>query len=309
MDKKRQQLAREFWDRSDILSLSNDNYSLYVKNLINRMLEQDIGNGDITTNSLIDENKEIKAVITAKENGIVAGIDEVSLMLNKEKVTVLKKDGSLVKNNDIILEIKGNAGKILGYERTLLNILQRMSGIATLTYNIKKSVNNNCFIAGTRKTILNLLDKKALSAGGALTHRLNLNDAVLIKDNHLAVLSNDIGKALKQAAENIETKYIEIEVKNEEEALKAAEVISELKSEKLFAIMFDNMKVTMIKNTIDKIYNIETNKKLKNKILFEASGGINSENIGEYSKTGVDIISLGFLTHFAKAFDFSMGIK
>jgi nicotinate-nucleotide pyrophosphorylase (carboxylating) len=319
----RSKLVLEFWDRKSFFK--TEEYYSYVKNLINKKIKEDLGGGDITTDSLIDKNKEIKAVIIAREDGIVAGIEEISLILEKEEVTALKKDGDVVKNGDTILSINGNARKILAYERTLLNILQRMSGIATLTYNTRKLVNNNCFIAGTRKTLLSLLDKKAISIGGALTHRLNLNDSILIKDNHLNILDNNIEKALELAVKNAEIKYMEIEVKNEEEALKSAEVISNLSSEKLFAIMFDNMKATMIKRTIDKIYNIKkikNNEKLNarkssisgtnsvgNKILFETSGGIDNENIAEYSKTGVDIISLGFLTHSPKAFNFSMEIK
>ena len=315
----RSNLVLEFWDRKSFFE--TEEYPSYAKNLINEKIKEDIDKGDITTNSLIDENKEIKAHIIAREDGIVAGIEEISLIL-KEEVTVIKKDGSEVKNGDIILEINGNARKILAYERTILNILQRMSGIATLTYNTQKLA--DCFIAGTRKT-LSLLDKKAVSVGQGLTHRLNLNDLILIKDNHLKILGNNIGEALELAVKNTEIKDIEIEVKNEEEALEAAETITKLKSEKLFAIMFDNMTPMEIKSTITKINNIlknnttiiknSINNNLKNNnetekiILVEASGGINKNNIEEYSKTGVDIISLGFLTHSAKALDLSLEIK
>ncbi|HJO01743.1 MAG TPA: carboxylating.nicotinate-nucleotide diphosphorylase, partial [Candidatus Woesearchaeota archaeon] len=265
--------------------------------------------------SLIDKNKEIKAVILSRGEGIVAGIEEVSLMLNEEKVTVLKKDGSEVKNRDIILEINGNARKILAYERTLLNVMQRMSGIATAVYNFKKSIKNNCLIAATRKTLFPLMDKKAVSVGGSLTHRLTLNDAALIKHTHMKIINNGLEKALRLTAENDRIKYIEIEIKNEEEALKAAEAIYNLKSEKLFAIMFDNMECSMIKNSINKINNIinknliNNDEKLKNKILFEASGGINENNIEEYSKTGVDVVSIGLITHSSKAFDMSLQVR
>jgi len=226
-------------------------------------------------------------------------------MLNEEKVTSLKKDGSMVKNNDIILEIEGNARRILAYERTLLNIMQRMSGIATAVYNLKGIIKNDCFIAGTRKTLFPLLDKKAVSVGGALTHRLTLNDAVLIKHTHMKIINNGFDKALRLTAKNDGIKYIELEIKNEEEALKAAEEIFNLKSQKLFAIMFDNMKAPIIKQAIIKI-----NKNFKNnKILFEASGGINQSNIEEYSKTGADIISVGSITHSPKAFDMSLQVR
>jgi nicotinate-nucleotide pyrophosphorylase (carboxylating) len=146
--------------------------------------------------------------------------------------------------------------------------------------------------------------------GGGLTHRLNLNDFILIKDNHLKILNNNIKKALMLAVKNGKSKHIEIEVKNEKEALEAANSIKRLKSNKNFAILFDNMKATKIKNTIKKINNlINENIKNNNKILFEASGNINQNNIKEYSKTGVDVISLGLLTHSVKAFDLSLEIK
>jgi len=309
----RDKLILEFWDRKSFFKTKE--YYSSVKNLINEKIKEDFDGGDITTDSLIDKNKEIKAVILSRGGGIVAGIEEVSLMLNEEKVTVLKKDGSEVKNRDIILEINGNARKILAYERTLLNVMQRMSGIATAVYNFKKSIKNNCLIAATRKTLFPLMDKKAVSVGGALTHRLTLNDAALIKHTHMKIINNGLEKALRLTDENDRIKYIEIEIKNEEEALKAAEAISNLKSEKLFAIMFDNMECSMIKNSINKINNIinknliNNDEKLKNKILFEASGGINENNIEEYSKTGVDVVSIGIITHSSKAFDMSLQVR
>ena len=153
----RKQLVLEFWDRSKQLNLNNKKYKHYVENFFKNKLEQDLGKGDITTNSLIPKNKNIKASVIIRDNGIIAGMEEVSLLINKFKVKKYKKDGDRVKNNDKILEIYGNARKILNYERTLLNILQRMSGIATLTYKTKKLA--NCFIAGTRKTLFPLFDE------------------------------------------------------------------------------------------------------------------------------------------------------
>ncbi|MDP6143107.1 MAG: carboxylating nicotinate-nucleotide diphosphorylase [Candidatus Marinimicrobia bacterium] len=306
----RDKLVLEFWDRKSFFKTKE--YYSSVKNLINEKIKEDFDGGDITTDSLIDKNKEIKAVILSRGEGIVAGIEEVSLMLNEEKVTVLKKDGNEVKNKDIILEINGNARKILAYERTLLNIMQRMSGIVTAVYNIKKSIKNNCLIAATRKTLFPLIDKKAVSVGGALTHRLTLNDAALIKHTHMKIINNDLENALRLTAENDRIKYIEIEIKNEAEALKAAEAISNLKSEKLFAIMFDNMECSMIRNSINEINNMinkNNDEKLKNKILFEASGEVNENNIEEYSKTGVDVVSIGLITHSSKAVDMSLQVR
>ena len=303
-------MVLEFWDRSEYLDMKNKTYRNSIKSLINEKLREDFYNKDITTNSLISKNQEIKAIIAAKQNGVIAGLEEISAFLKNNGIKIIKKnekDGATVRKSIIILEIYGNARKILSYERALLNIMQRMSGIATLTNNTKKLIKNNCFISGTRKTLFPLIDKKAISIGGGLTHRLNLNDSVLIKDNHLRLLENNIEKALILATRNKKAKYIEIEVKNEKEALEAASAIKKIKSKKLFAIMFDNMEASIIKNTIKKINNYKNydynNKKI---ILFEASGSINEKNILEYSKTGVDVISLGFLTHSVKAFDMSL---
>jgi len=312
MAKERTKLVLKFWDRSKYLSTNNKKYRNYVEKIINEKLKEDKINNDITTNSLINRNKKIKAFIIAKQNGIIAGIEEVSSFLKTKniKFKIIKNDVIFVYKKNIIIEIYGNARKILSYERTLLNILQRMSGIATLAYSLKILIKNNCFISGTRKTLFPLIDKKAVSVGGGLTHRLNLNDSILIKDNHLKLLNGNIKKALKLANKSNKTKYVEIEVKNEKETLEAAMAIKKIKSKKMFAIMFDNMEASMIKTIIIKINNILKNKTNDKKIiLFEASGNINEKNILKYSKTGVDVISLGFLTHSVKAFDMSLEIR
>lgn len=316
MNNGRQKLAREFWDRSEKLSVHNEDYSLYAGKLISEKLIEDCANNDLTTGSLISKHKKIKATVVAKQDGIIAGLDESFLF--DLKIKKLKNDGDNIRKGDFILEIHDNARKILRYERTLLNLLQRMSGIATSTHNLKKSIRGKCFIAGTRKTLF-LFDKKAVSIGGGLTHRLNLKDLILIKDNHLKLLGNDIGGALKLANRNSKVKYIEIEVKNGKEALESARTILRLRSKKSFAVMFDNMDAQTIKDTIIKINNILKKEKPENKrygngiankkvILFEASGGITEKNILEYSKTGVDAISSGMLTHSAGALDLSLEI-
>jgi len=297
---ERKTLIRKFWSRKEFLSIKNKQYNSFLISFINKKIKEDIKKGDLTTNAII-KNEKITAYIIAKQPGIIAGIEEISFFLKKNSINCkpLKKDGQKVKNKDIIIKIYGNARKILNYERTILNILQRMSGIATYSYNLSQKV--NCQIAGTRKTLFDLLDKKAISVGNCLTHRLNLNDFVMIKDNHLKILNNNIEKALKLANKS-KTKFIEIEVKNKKEALKAANFISSLKTNKLFAIMFDNMNPREIKEPIIKI------KKINKKILFEVSGNMNEANIKKFSKTGTDIISLGSLTHSVKAFDLSLRI-
>ena len=297
----------EFWGRSKLLNLGNKRYSDYVKNFFEDKLKDDMINKDITTKILI-KNNSARASIVAKEDGILSGMEECSILFKGLKVKNKKKDGEKIKKGQVITELSGNINKFLGVERTILNVLQRMSGIATIIYNLNKKIKNNCKIAATRKTLWGLLDKKAVSTGKGLTHRLNLSDGILIKDNHIKALNNDIKTALILADNNKKTKFIEIEVANKRQALKAALTISSLKnkkSKKIFAIMLDNMSPKEIKKTIDEI----KSKKLQNNVLFEASGNINEKNIAKYSKTGIDIISLGFITHSAKALDIALEIK
>lgn len=297
---ERKTLIKKFWDRKSFLSIKNKQYNSFLINFINKKIKDDVKKSDLTTNALI-KNQKITAYIIAKQPGVIAGIEEICFFLKKNKMDCkpLKNDGQKIKNKDIIIKISGNAKKILSYERTILNILQRMSGIATNVYNLSQKINNK--VAGTRKTLFDLLDKKAISVGKCLTHRLNLNDFVMIKDNHIKILNNNIEKTLI-LADKSKTKFIEIEVKNKKEALKAANFISNLKSNKLFAIMFDNMNPREIKESIKKIKNIN------NKILFEVSGNINKKSIEKFSKTGTDIISVGSLTHSARAFDLSLKV-
>jgi nicotinate-nucleotide pyrophosphorylase (carboxylating) len=296
----------EFFDRKDLLNLKNEKYNKYIRELFEIQLAEDLGDGDLTTDALISKKQDVIAQIISNQEGIIAGIEEGLQLANKENVNIIKKDGDKVSPGDLVLEIQGNASRIMGYERTLVNIIQRMSGIATLARKTIELARGKCLIAATRKTLPHLIDKKAVSLGGALTHRLNLNDFILIKDNHIAILGGDISKSLKLADQSNKSNFIEIEVKNEAEAMEAAKTIINLDSEKKFAIMFDNMDPSTIRSTINKI-NLISGKNIR--ILFEASGGIKKEKVADYSDTGVDIVSLGFLTHSAKAFDLSLEIK
>ncbi len=294
----------EFWDRSKELSLNNREYKEFVVNFFESKLKNDKADNDVTTNALFQEDKEVTAVIAAKQDGILAGIEEAIFFLNDFNPNVKKNDGELIKKGGVIIEIKGSLKKLLAMERTILNILQRMSGIATLTFNLNKKINGKSKIAATRKTLWGLLDKKAVSVGKGLTHRLNLADSILIKDNHLNSLNNNILLALEKANDS-NSKYIEIEVGSKKNVIEVALKIKSLKSKKLFAIMLDNFQVDEIKDTIKEL----KDKKLYDSVLIEVSGGINEGSIEEYSIDGVNIISLGFLTHSAKALDISMEIK
>ena len=275
-----------------------------MRDILKQMVYDDIGFEDITTNALIPKDIEVEGVIIAREKGVVAGIDAVTTLLNEFGIqkSIEKYDGDMVKTNDVIMEIKGNARTILSIERTVLNFLMRMSGIATLTFNtlqMIRKVNENIVLASTRKTTpgLQIFEKCAVKNAGGDTHRFRLDDCVLIKDNHIAIVGS-IEEAVSLAKNNVSfTKKIEIEVENEKDALVAAKAGADI-------IMLDNMSPDEIRNAISTLetYN------LRNNILIEVSGGITPENIVEYAKTGADIISTGYLTHSVKSLDLSLEI-
>lgn len=275
-----------------------------MRDILKQMVYDDIGFEDITSNALIPEGLETEGVIIAKENGIVAGIDAVATLLDEFKVKsqVKKYDGDTVKVNDIIMEIKGNARTVLSLERTVLNFLMRMSGIATLTFNtIQKirRVNKNIILAGTRKTTpgLQVFEKNAVKVGGGDTHRFRLDDCVLIKDNHISIVGG-IEEAVAMAKNKVSfTKKIEIEVENEEGAINAAKAGADI-------VMLDNMNPDEIRKVLSAL----ESQNLRDKVLIEVSGGITPENIVEFAKTDADIISTGYITHSVRSLDLSLEI-
>lgn len=302
--KMRARRILDFWDRGKELSIKNKKYKNFLQKFLYFLLEEDIDKGDMTTNSLVKNKKKILAYIVAKEDGIIAGLEEFKLLNKDLKLKFFKKDGDRVRNKDIISEIKGDAKKILSRERVFLNLLQRMSGIATMTNNLNKKLDNNIKIAATRKTMWGLLDKKAVSIGGGVTHRLNLNDGIIIKDNHLKILNYDIEKALKIVKNK--SRCIEIEVENKKQALIAAKTIKKIfsKRENFFAIMLDKIPPKQVKSIIKEL----KDQNLYDYVLLEASGNITPENLSKYSDCGVDIISMGYLTNSAESLDISLEI-
>ena len=297
----RKQLLKKAFQRGHLLTLKNKPYREWINKFIVEETKGDIGSGDITSDSVLKNGKKVKAVIYSRSDGIIAGIEEVSLLLKTSKIKVkqYKKDGDKIKKNSKIFLLEGNEKNILKIERSVLDILSRMSGIATLTNNLIKTIKNKTQIAPTRKTHWRYLDKKAAYVGGGLTHRLALWESILIKDNHLAALKKEkvkdiIGTALERAWKKRKKGiFIEIETANENQAIRAAEKFKELKGNSIpCLIMLDNIKPVKIKKIIRKL----KNKKLFSHILIEASGGITPKNIKEYSKTGVDVVSLGYLT-------------
>ena len=269
-----------------------------------KMVYEDIGFEDITTRALIPPGLQVRGQIIAREEGIVAGVELAVAIFTEFAVEteILVGDGEKIEQGQIIMKISGDPRGILSVERTVLNLLMRMSGIATLTGNVIKmvrSVNPDVIVAGTRKTTpgLQFFEKNAIRSGGGDTHRYRLDDSVLIKDNHLALVGG-VAEAISRARKYVSfTKKIEIEVETLEEAMQAANAGADI-------IMLDNMgpdEITEVLATLE-------SKNLRKKALIEVSGGIKPDNIVEYAKTGVDIISAGFLTHSASALDLNLEI-
>lgn len=258
-----------------------------------QFIENDAPYGDVTSAAIIP-NITCEAVIMAEQEGIIAGLDEAALLFSYFGVSVTyhKKDGNAVRKDDQLLSLRGDAKKILLIERTALNIIGRMSGIATQTRNMAdtvSAVNPHCRIAATRKTCpgFQILDKKAVSIGGGDPHRMNLSDGVLIKDNHLALVPLEI--AIEAAKKSTTYKKIEIEVETPENALIAAKAGADI-------IMLDNMSPAQITRTI----RVLKSKGLRDHIIIELSGGIDEVSLARYAALDVDVISLGFLTHSVK---------
>jgi nicotinate-nucleotide pyrophosphorylase (carboxylating) len=269
-----------------------------------KMLAEDLGQGDITTSLTVPEGYVAEAIVITKEDGVAAGIEEAKILLKSLglKVKTLTADGEKIKEKQSLLKISGDARTILSTERTLLNLISRMSGIATTTRKLIEKIQKAGFktkIACTRKTAPGLLyfDKKAVSLGGGDTHRLHLDDMILIKDNHITIVG-DVEKAVKTVKENCSfSKKIEVEVTRVEEALVAAKAGADI-------IMLDNFSPDQIKEAIKQLENAGFRKR----ILLEASGGITAENVVAYASTGVDIISLGEITDSPMALDISLEI-
>lgn len=272
---------------------------IIIDEIIKNALIEDMNYGDITTDTLIEENGTSLAVITAKQAGVVVGLSvagRVFEMLDSDiSFQALKSDGDTIQKGEMIAKIKGKTRAILKGERLALNLLQRMSGIATKAREYSELVKGTgTRIADTRKTTpsLRILEKYAVRMGGCHNHRFNLSDAVMIKDNHIEAVGG-IAKAIKKVRMTVShTVKIEVEVQSLEQ-------LEEAIAAKADIIMLDNMDVDTMKKAVE-INN--------GRAVLEASGNITSERIKEISAIGVDIISVGALTHSVKALDISLNI-
>lgn len=313
-------LIKKHFQKDHLLRMDNHRYQKTVVALFDWLISTDRTENDLTAKLLNKNNAP--ASIHTKQDIVVAGMDEVEYLLKKyPEISFQKKviDGGNVKKGEEIAIISGENKTILSLERTILNILQRMSGIATQTQKFAKLL-YPVLVAATRKTPWMLLDKKAVAVGGGLTHRLDLSDGILIKDNHLQIIKNEYklnteAQAVTRALEMIKqfnNSFIEIEVITKESAYAAIKTYSsviarstmimgdEALNTNSLAIMLDNWNTKDVKNFIKEVD--------ASSIIFEASGNINESNLKEWAQTGVDIISSGALTHSAKAADLSLSI-
>ena len=296
----KQKLILKFFQKANQLKVSNNGYRSGLTSLFRWLVANDEIRKDITSKLLALRSKTTAEII-CHENAVIAGLEEITYLLTNFTNLSIKpfvKDGNSVKNNQIVAQIQGKTNEILAYERTIINLLQRMSGIATQTNRLVNQIPSPIYLAATRKTPWASLDKKAVAVGGGLTHRLNLNDGILVKDNHLKLTS--IPQALKIILPQINHQLIEVEVKSEAEAFQALNTFNQLNQDNYLAIMFDNFSASEITKTIVRLNN--------RSVIFEASGGINETNLLSFAKTGVDIISLGALTHSTRAVNLSLEI-
>jgi len=272
---------------------------------IREFLLEDIGYGDITSSSIVDGDRRARARILFREDGVAAGLGEAAVLFSLLGCTIkpLEADGGRVGSGSAVMEVEGSARSILTGERTALNIIGRMSGIATAVdaaVSRSRRANPSVRVAATRKTAPGLreLDKRAVELGGGDTHRLRLDDCVLIKDNHL-MLGLSIGEAVARARRNASfTKKVEVEVRSLEEATQACDAGADI-------IMFDNMAPSEIRACLSAL----GERGLREGRLFEASGGITMENVEEYASTGVDVVSMGSLTHSVRSLNVKLALE
>ncbi len=350
-------IVDRYFQKSHILTPTNREYAQTLTTLFTWLTQNDHIQSDQTTIYMHLKGSSTASIV-AHEDGVLAGMEDLQFLLEKQTPLTLvakKKDGEKIKRGDVVARLEGDIADILSLERTILNFLQRLSGIATQTnrlilllksassikVNVKllpsnlepqgrassiyhqasKSHFHPPLIAATRKTPWMQIDKKAVSIGGGLTHRLSLADGVLIKDNHLDALyhlggdlartprenyeRSAINKALMLILTKVKDTLIEVEVTDRYGAFEALEVFKQSGKGNYLAIMLDNFVPSKAKTTLavlKKRYDLS-------RVVIEASGGIGEDNVVEWAQTGVDILSLGSLTHSARALDLSLSLR
>jgi nicotinate-nucleotide pyrophosphorylase (carboxylating) len=315
---RQQQLEKALF-RGDTLTLENADYLRAVQELTETLLQVDLAPKDLTVEALAIQSEPVEAVVLAREGGVVAGIAEVALLMVSSGISVHfeRKDGDAFESGDVLLRLEGDRNLLLSLERVALNVLQRMSGIATMTQNLQERVRARCpstRVVATRKTLWGLLDKRAVHVGGGGTHRLGLSDGILIKNNHLALIARREEEAAPVAIARAwgfrkDAAFIEVEVRSEGAALAAAETFRRLQKESgerySCLLMLDNLAPA----EISAILHALRERRFWDYTLVEASGGISAANVEAYADTGVDAISMGALTHSVRSLDLCQRIS
>ena len=288
-------------DASQELTPKNPLYKKALKRYLEGAYKEDAGRGDITVKTFLSrKGRKMTASIVAGESGVMAGLQEAHWFLKRLGISVVNtwEDGALFEEGDVLMKIEGRADRILSAERTLLNLLQRMSGIATATAKLAVKLPEGVVLLATRKTLWGLLDKRAVSVGGGGTHRLNLNDAILIKDNHWALTKNP-AKNLKRALKKWnKVRFVEAEVDNLDQLELFISVFKKLKNPEDIVVMLDNFKPSEVKKALTMLSEVG--------VLVEVSGGIHAGNIKKYALGGVSAISSGAITGKADMLDISL---
>ncbi|PHA00831.1 nicotinate-nucleotide diphosphorylase (carboxylating) [Bacillus pseudomycoides] len=274
--------------------------TLKVKEALKQFFLEDIGEQDVTSQLIFPNDLQARGTFLVKDTGVFAGVDVIkegfTLLDNRIEVTLHAKDGDMIKNGDILATVHGPIASLLTAERVVLNVIQRMSGVATMTRKAVTTLgSDHTRICDTRKTMpgLRMFDKYAVLCGGGYNHRFGLYDGVMIKDNHIA-FAGSITKAVTAVKEQLgHMVKVEVETETKEQVLEAVAAGADI-------IMFDNRMPEEVR---------EYCKLIPSAIVTEASGGITIENLAEYGQTGVDYISLGLLTHSVKALDISFNIE
>jgi len=321
MPEERQRRIEKALFRGGELTLDNPAYRRVVRALLDALLVPDLAPRDLTVAALGTKSRGGVAHVLAREPGVAAGLEEYAYLLGQHgvKVTLKKEDGDVFQTGDVLLRAEGGENKLLSLERVGLNLLQRMCGIATATQRLQERARRQCpatRIVGTRKTPWGLLDKRAIHLGGGGTHRLGLGDAIVVKNNHLALLARSEQQAAPLAVEKAwrsrrRAAFIEVEVRTQEGALATAHAFKRWRAEAPSAtreypclVMLDNM----MPDDVRQIIVAMRREKVWEGTLVEASGGISETNMELYAAAEVDAISLGALTHSVRALDLSQRI-
>ncbi|MGC2416554.1 MAG: hypothetical protein WA434_02345 [Candidatus Acidiferrales bacterium] len=319
MSLTREQRTEKALFRGASLTLDHPEYRDTVRALTEALLRDDLAPRDLTVAALGVSGGHSEAAILARDGGVVAGLAELAFLLQSHGVaaSLEKRDGDAIRPGDLLLRADGEEMQLLALERVGLNLIQRMSGIATAIRCLQERTKRQCpatRVVGTRKTPWGLLDKRALHLGNGGTHRLGLGDAIVVKNNHLALLAAREEEAAPIAIERAwafrkDSAFIEVEVRGEAAARAAAETFRRLQEnaaeEYPCLLMLDNMTPDQTGAILD----VLRRENLWDHVLIEASGGISESNVDAYAARGVDAISIGALTHSARALDICQRIS